>query len=168
MNKPFKLLAILLTTGALTGCLGVEGPAGAAPDGQQQAFAASERGNVPSADDPMTAAKEAFRNRNFGLAEQRYRGLVESAPDNIEAWLGLAATHDELGRFDLADREYAQVQKKSGITFELHNNRGMSYMMRGDLVRARRELQAAQRLSPDDSFVLNNLRELDEKSRRRG
>ena len=166
MRKRFGLFAVILVTGALTGCLGQEGPSAATPGDQQQTALAA--GNVPVADDPLSAAKESFRNRNFGLAEKRFRVVVEAAPNEIEGWLGLAASHDELGRFDLADREYAQVQKRAGSTFELHNNRGMSYMMRGDFVRARRELQSAQRLSPDDEFVRNNLRELDQKAGRGG
>ncbi len=120
------------------------------------------------ATDDLAAAKRAFREGAFGLAEQSFRRAVEASPSNAEAWLGLAAAHDRLGRFDLADRDYAQVEKRTGRGFELLNNRGYSRMMRGDLAGARRDLEAAAKLRPDNDFVRNNLHQLDEKRDARG
>jgi tetratricopeptide (TPR) repeat protein len=40
---------------------------------------------------------------NYGLAEQHYRRAVEATRQNGSAWIGLAASYDRLGRFDLAD-----------------------------------------------------------------
>jgi tetratricopeptide (TPR) repeat protein len=40
---------------------------------------------------------------NFGIAQQYFRDAVEKAPKNASAWIGLAASYDRLGRFDLAD-----------------------------------------------------------------
>ena len=38
--------------------------------------------------------KKHYRDRNFGLAEQHYRRATERAPQDVEAWVGLAATYD--------------------------------------------------------------------------
>ena len=144
---------------SLAGCVGDGQGPDAALTPQQQARA-SEALNVPAPEDELARAKTHFREREFGLAERGFRAVIEKSPNDIEAWLGLAACHDQLGRFDLADKEYAQASKRGGVNFELLNNRGYSYMMRGDLRRARVDFSAAQRLGPDSEFVRNNLIEL--------
>ena len=164
MRCRLGLLTAVLMSGFLAGCLDPEGLSASAPDGQQQSLVDPDAANVPPVTDELGRAKQSFHNRNFGLAEKQFRAVVENAPQEIEAWLGLAATHDQLGRFDLADREYAQVARRAGTGLELLNNRGMSYMMRGDLIRARKDFSAAKRLDPDNEFLNNNLRELSAKS----
>ena len=64
-------------------------------------------GNNPA--DELEAGKKHYREQNFGLAERYFRRAVEAAPQNAEAWMGLAASYDKLRRFDLADRAYAQA-----------------------------------------------------------
>ena len=56
-----------------------------------------------------TAGKTQFREANYGLAEKHFRKAVELRADNSEAWMGLAASYDQLGRFDFADRAYDQL-----------------------------------------------------------
>ena len=99
-------------------------------------------GNDPY--DDLSLGKKYFRAANFGLAEKHFRRAVELHPRDAEAWVGLAASYDRLKRFDLADRAYGQAVNIIGETPELMNNRGFSYMLRGDYVRARRTLEAAQ------------------------
>jgi Flp pilus assembly protein TadD len=108
----------------------------------------------------VSGGKEQFRAGNFGLAEAAFKRAVELAPQNGEAWLGLAACHDELRRFDLADRDYAQVQAVSGTSVALLNNRGYSQFLRGNLAAARADLSAARALSPDNAAVQINLKAL--------
>jgi Flp pilus assembly protein TadD len=117
--------------------------------------------------DDVELGKLHFRNENFGLAEMHFRRAVESTRGNAEAWLGLAAAYDQLKRFDLADRAYAQVLKLTGPTAELFNNRGYSYLLRGDIRRASQDLTAAQAIDPEDERIQNNLRSLDRRVRRR-
>ena len=76
--------------------------------------------------DDLTLGKEHFRARHYGLAEMHFRRAVESRKDDAEAWLGLAAAYDELKRYRLADRAYAQALKLIGPTPEFLNNRGYS------------------------------------------
>ncbi len=168
MVKFSSFLKMLLISGSLAGCAG-QSPFGLeAPEADMQARVESALANVPDVADDLGRAKAYFHNRNFGLAEKHFRAAIEKSSNDVEAWLGLAATHDQLGRYDLADREYAQVVRKSGVNFELLNNRGYSYMMRGELARARKDFAAAQKLDPDNEFLRNNLRALDEKAAARG
>ena len=117
--------------------------------------------------DDLNLGKKYFRSANFGLAEKHFRRAVEQHPRDAEAWVGLAASYDRLKRFDLADRAYANAAGIVGETPEIMNNRGFSYILRGDYRRARRTLEAAQARAPDNPYIRNNL-ELLEKSQRRG
>jgi Flp pilus assembly protein TadD len=101
--------------------------------------------------------KAQFREGNFGLAEEAFRRAVEVDPADAEAWLGLAATHDQLRRFDLADRDYAQVERLAGRNAAFLNNRGFSYLLRGNFPKARADLSAARALDPGNPDIANNL-----------
>lgn len=117
--------------------------------------------------DDLSLGKKYFRSANFGLAEKHFRRAVELHPRDAEAWIGLAASYDRLKRFELADRAYSQAAGIVGETPEIMNNRGFSYILRGDYRRARRTLAAAQARAPDNPYIANNLRLL-EKVQRRG
>jgi Flp pilus assembly protein TadD len=116
--------------------------------------------------DDLTLGKEHFRATNYGLAELHFRRAVETTGD-AEAWLGLAATYDELKRFELADRAYREILKRTGPTPELLNNRGYSYLLRGDFRRASQDLSAAVAKDPGNERIQNNLKALDLRVRRR-
>jgi Flp pilus assembly protein TadD len=122
-------------------------------------------GNDPN--DDLNLGKKHFRAANFGLAEQHFRKAVELHPRDLEAWVGLAASYDRLRRFDLADRAYDQAMKISGPTASLLNNRGYSYMLRGDYRRAHQTLVEALAKDPNNPYIKNNL-ELLEASYRKG
>ncbi len=108
-------------------------------------------------DEPLRMGKEQFGRGNFGLAERYFRDAVEKAPKDATAWIGLAASYDRLRRFDLADRAYAQAIGLVGETIQILNNEGYSYMLRGDLVRARRKFLKAYELDPANPTIINNL-----------
>ena len=57
----------------------------------------------------LERAKDNFRRGEYGLAERYYRQAIEERHNNVEAWLGLAASYDRLKRFDEADRAYKVV-----------------------------------------------------------
>jgi Flp pilus assembly protein TadD len=121
----------------------------------------------PAKDDDVSLGKSYFRAGNFSLAERHFRRAVELHPRDLESWIGLAACYDRQRRFDLADRAYDQATKVSGPTAEILNNRGYSYMLRGDQRRARETLLEAQARDPGNAYVKNNL-ELLEASLRKG
>jgi Flp pilus assembly protein TadD len=117
--------------------------------------------------DDLALGKEHFRAGNFGLAEMHFRKAVESSAGNPEAWLGLAAAYDEMKKFKLADRAYGEALKLTGPSAELLNNRGYSFLLRGDLRRASKDLSAAAALDPENERIHNNLKILDGKARKR-
>jgi Flp pilus assembly protein TadD len=120
--------------------------------------AATEPGLFGSnAGDDLNEGKKYFRAGNYGMAERYFRRAVELHPRDAESWIGLAAAYDRLRRFDLADRAYNEAIRLVGPTVEILNNQGYSYMLRGDLKRARDKLLIAQRKDPANPFVQNNL-----------
>jgi Flp pilus assembly protein TadD len=127
------------------------------------ASAGAEPGLLGSdANDDLSKGKKYYRVANYGMAESSFRRAAELHPRDAEAWLGLAASYDQLRRFDLADRAYAQAIVIAGPTVEIVNNQGYSYLLRGDVKRARAKLAIAQRQAPDNKYVLNNIRLLEQ------
>jgi Flp pilus assembly protein TadD len=118
-------------------------------------------------EDDLNIGKKQYRAGNFGLAEKHFRRAVEMHPRDAEAWVGLAASYDRLKRFDLADRAYDQATGIMGPTPEILNNRGYSYLLRGDYGRARATLLAARAQDPQNPYIQNNI-DLLEKSASRG
>jgi Flp pilus assembly protein TadD len=94
-----------------------------------------------------------------------YQQAVQVAPKDTEAWLGLAASYDQLRRFDLADQAYQHVMVLGKNNPAVLNNAGYSEMLRGNFASARRFLQRAQELDPQNPYILNNLALLDESGR---
>jgi Flp pilus assembly protein TadD len=116
-------------------------------------------------DEPLKLALEHFNRGNYGLAQRYFQDAVELAPKDATAWVGLAASYDRIGRFDLADRAYAVAIRLVGETTEVLNNRGYSYLLRGDLVRARRMFMKALAREPGNPTIVNNLQLLDSSRR---
>ncbi len=65
-------------------------------------------------DEPLKLGVEHFNRGHFGLAERYFQDAVEKTPADAAAWIGLAASYDRLGRFDLADRAYASAIRLAG------------------------------------------------------
>lgn len=130
------------------------------------ALAQPSRSPEEPKDDKMLG-KEHYRAQNYGLAELHFRRAVERHRDDPEAWLGLAAAYDQLKRFRLADRAYAEAIKRAGPTAEILNNRGYSHMLRGDLRRASADLSLAAAKDPENGHIRNNLKILDQRARGR-
>ncbi|HEY6632576.1 MAG TPA: tetratricopeptide repeat protein [Rhizobiaceae bacterium] len=105
----------------------------------------------------LKAGKAQFRGANYGLAEQHFRKAVELRADNSEAWMGLAASYDQLGRFDFADRAYDQLLKVAGRRPEILNNMGYSQLLRGNKKKARQLLNEAKNSMADPVVVEANL-----------
>ena len=117
--------------------------------------------------DDLSVGKKYFRQGSYGLAERQFRKVVELQPKDAEAWLGLAASYDQLKRFDLADRAYVQAIRLVGATPEILNNQGFSYLLRGEYGRARTTLLAAQAKDPASPYIRNNLQLLDQSARKK-
>jgi Flp pilus assembly protein TadD len=120
---------------------------------------APQGGDISAAD--LREGKAQFRDANYGLAEQHFRKAVELKADNAEAWMGLAACYDQLGRFDFADRAYDQLLKLAGRRPQILNNMGYSQLLRGNRKKARTLLLEAEKALPGNALVEANLALLD-------
>jgi Flp pilus assembly protein TadD len=105
----------------------------------------------------LTAGKTQFREANYGLAEKHFRKAVELRADNAEAWMGLAASYDQLGRFDFADRAYDQLLRVAGRKAQVVNNMGYSQLLRGNKKKAQALLLEAKGGLADATVVDANL-----------
>ena len=63
---------------------------------------------VLEVDELMAEARLHAESRNFALAVTSYRRALRQAPNHVEAYRGMAAAYDRLGRFDLARRYYEE------------------------------------------------------------
>lgn len=154
-----KIFVTALAAVALTGCKAL-GPTGDVLQRGPNPRSPLETKYYAS-DESFQAGLRHFEAGAFGLAQEAFQKAVERTPRDSGAWLGLAATYDRLRRFDLADRAYNQAMKLEGATITILNNRGYSYLLRGDLVNARKQFLNAYRLDPTNPAVANNLRLLD-------
>ena len=78
-------------------------------------------------------------------------------PKNAEGYVGLSASYDRLGRFDLSDRVYASLYGITGATAQYYNNVGYSYMLRGNVNAALGNFKKARTLDPENLVVANNI-----------
>ena len=161
-------VALVFVTAGLGGCKTWEHAFAGPPPGQAAVAAADplDLTYVPPGD-PLRRGLYHFNRGEFGLAETYFRAVVEKSPDNVTAWIGLAGSYDNIRRFDLADRAYAQAVRLAGETPQILNNQGYSYMLRGDLSAARAHFLKALRLDPHNATVIDNLRIVDAKLRGR-
>ncbi len=105
----------------------------------------------------LAEARNHFRNNDFGYSAALYKKVVELSPKDPEGYVGLSASYDRLGRFDLSDRAYASLYQLSGGTAQYYNNVGYSYMLRGNLTAALTNFRKARKLAPNEIVVTNNL-----------
>lgn len=106
----------------------------------------------------LEAGKLNYRKGNYGLAQEHFMKARNAEPLNAEAWLGLAAAYDQLGRFDLADQAYRQTESLVGPAPQLLNNIGYSHLLRGDTEKARAYLERAAAGLPRNETVRGNER----------
>jgi len=112
-------------------------------------------GDISAAD--LSAGKAQFNDGNYGLAEKHFRKAVELRASNADAWMGLAASYDQLGRFDFADRAYDQLLKLAGRQPRIVNNMGYSQLLRGNKKEAKKLLLEARAGMTDTTVVDANL-----------
>jgi Flp pilus assembly protein TadD len=124
-------------------------------DGTKTTAIAQPPADISAAD--LNEGKQQFRAANYGLAEKHFRKAVELRADNAEGWMGLAASYDELGRYDFADRAYEQLLKITGRKPQVVNNMGYSQYLRGNKKQARKLLLEAKKGMIDTTVVDANL-----------
>jgi Flp pilus assembly protein TadD len=148
------LVVLALAVVPLAGC-----SAGASTFGDNKLAAAElpQIGTHYTAQTALDEARAHFRNNDFGYAASLYKRAAELAPKNSEAYVGLGASYDRLGRFELADRVYETLFKVGGASVQYYNNVGYSYLLRGNLNAAVTNFKKAAKLDPDNLVVANNM-----------
>jgi Flp pilus assembly protein TadD len=161
MTRAVSALASGLLVMALFGCESL--PKGSWTGGVDQTDAITSTIQDPNdvkyyrSDEPLRLGTEYFNRGSYGTAERYFRDAVEKSPEDVTAWVGLAASYDRIGRFDLADKAYHAAIKLGGETPQLLNNIGYSYMLRGDLTSARAKFNQALNQDPQNPTILNNI-----------
>src|SRR6185503_21242823 len=56
--------------------------------------------------DRLADARAQLALGNVGLATEAFRKVIREQPDNVDAYAGLAACYDAMGRYDLARQNY--------------------------------------------------------------
>lgn len=149
----------------VTGSTSATAPTAYGPEGQNLTVKDALLGGDPG--DDLSLGKRHYRERNYGLAEQHFRKAVERLPRDGEGWLGLAASYDRLKRYDLADRAYREALDIYGPRPEVLNNIGYSFLLRGDLRKARAKFAEAQAKDPENPTIANNIALVDTAARRK-
>jgi Flp pilus assembly protein TadD len=144
----------LLSIAAVAGVLMLAGCQANQIDQTKTTSIKPNTGDISAAD--LKAGKEQFLEANYGLAEKKFRKAAELRADNAEAWLGLAASYDQLGRYDFAERAYQQLFKLSGRQPQIVSNYGYSQLLRGNKKEARKLFKEAAELMPNDPRIMAN------------
>lgn len=106
---------------------------------------------------PYDAGKAHLARGHLGLAVTAFQQAVAQHPQSLEALNALAATYDEMGRYDLADRNYSRALEVAPDDPQTLNNAGYSRFLRGDYQEAMRLFTEAGARAPDDPVVAGNL-----------
>jgi Flp pilus assembly protein TadD len=160
--RPLFLLLVVPTLLALSGCTAT--PEGSWGGDAEPTASITRTMQDPAdakyhrSDEPLRMGLEYFGRGAYGTAERHFRDAVEKSPNDRLAWVALAAAYDRTGRFDLADKAYQVAIKLGGESVPILNNLGYSYMLRGDLQRARGKFEEALARDPQNPVVLNNLK----------
>jgi Flp pilus assembly protein TadD len=155
------LLALAIIALPLSGCSGLS----SFGSSKQKVAELSNIGSY-TAEGALSEARTHFRNNDFGYSAALYKRVVELKPKSADGYIGLSASYDRLGRFDLSDRVYAALYEISGGTAQYYNNVGYSYMLRGNLPEAARNLRKALAIDPDNAVTANNLQILQRAAQR--
>lgn len=106
---------------------------------------------------PLAAAERYMRTGSYVHSLAYYQAVLQQMPQSQEAMLGIAASYSFLGQFKQADQYFQAVKSTFGETAVYHNDLGFSYILRGDLPRAKTHLQKALRAMPNSETIQNNL-----------
>jgi tetratricopeptide (TPR) repeat protein len=125
-----------------------------------------ERIEVPPVPgDPVVQARRAFAAGNYAHAARYFEQALERDPERKDALLGVAASYDQIGRFDLSDPVYEKASVVMPGDPALYNNMGYSHLLRGDLQNAQAYFAQAAKSTPGNPTIDGNRRLLVEVAR---
>lgn len=136
----------------LAGCQSTAGNALSSPEN------VTVEATLDISNDPQRLGRMHLSNGNYAMAERHFKDAVEKNSEDAVSWMGLAAAYDQLGRFDLAERAYERVERLTGETLELLNNRGYHFLLQGNGASALRQFERAQAVDPENEIIANNIR----------
>jgi len=108
-------------------------------------------------DELITTGTVQFKEGNFGKSYALFKRAVEVFPEDPMAWLGFAASADQIGRFDSADSAYRVLATMIPDSPVYLNNVGYSHLLRGNLPLARRYFLKAYEKDPSNETTANNI-----------
>ena len=111
---------------------------------------------VSDIDRALVQGRVQFVQGNYGIAIDSFNAAVTLDPKSVRALNGLAASYDKLGRFDLAQRYYANalaLDPESPMTL---NNIGYSQLLQGNLKEALNMFETAARFDPENKQIAAN------------
>ena len=153
----YGLVAAALTAALLTGCSSGNFGSPSSYGGKKAELVQVADIGTYTSDRAMVEGSAHFGNNDFGYSAAFFKRAVELSPKDPRGYVGLGASYDQLGRFDLSDRVYASLYKLTGGTAQYYNNLGYSYMLRGNLTAALTNFRRAKAIEPDNIVVANNL-----------
>jgi Flp pilus assembly protein TadD len=127
MHK-IKVISALLLSVALSSCgkSKIEVRAMPAPE------------DMRTVNEALAKGRMLFERDEFALAADAFRKAVRQDPDNADAYNGLAASYDNLGRFDLSRRYYELALARSPEDGRILRNFARSMLGQGNKLAARR------------------------------
>ncbi|MCK7614499.1 tetratricopeptide repeat protein [Roseibium sediminicola] len=155
VSHRFPVIAVLLVS--LSGCQ--SGSLADLSTYGDKSFTNDDLSNVAyyRDDELLKQGQVQFKAKNYGKAYSIYKKAVEVYPKDPVAWIGYAASADMVGRFDSADQGYRVLAGMIPGRPEYLNNVGYSYLLRGNLMAARRYFLKAYEIDPKNPTTVNNL-----------
>lgn len=93
-------------------------------------------------------------------AVEVYKGILQQWPDRYEVYMDLAAAHAFAGKVDEAEKVYADMEKRFGLSEELIAHAFNTYMAAGSWANAEQLVQRAIAMYPDDAEYAGMLAEV--------
>src|SRR5687768_13935319 len=95
---------------------------------------------VRTGNELLAEGRMQFRNGNFALAVDAFRRATRQPAQSVDAYNGLAASYDRLGRFDLARRYYEEALAIAPADPRVIHNYAVSLRLQGRDVEAQQLL----------------------------
>ncbi len=112
----------------------------------------------PLSDDAIIKLADRMRAQgDITMAADFYQRALERSPDNLQAYLGLAALHEQVGQPEQAGKYYLQAIQHDGSNVAVRRGYARLLMTQGQYTAAAEQYQAALQKDPADIRSMNGL-----------